>query len=72
VTRILSTLFLLLASYTLAHAAGPQVLSCLSSIDDSEQPYTLYSPPKAKLVFPPWKDVDFMKAKADQTVLEVK
>ncbi len=102
VTRILSSLFLLLASFTFAHAAGPQVLSFLSSIDDTDQPYALYSPPKlvpgkkyplvvslhgawsnhrinlrrvfgkgnrpgeddaaATLVFPPWKDVDFIVA----------
>ncbi len=45
-TRFLSSLFLLLASFTLAHAAGPQVLSFFSPIDDSEQPYAIYSPPK--------------------------
>ncbi len=101
-TRKIAVLILLLASITVAHAAGPQVLSFFSSIDDSEQPYALYSPPKliagkkyplvvslhgawsnhrlnlrrvfgqgnrpgeddaaATLVFPPWKDVDFIVA----------
>ncbi len=45
-TRKIAALILLLASFTLAHAAGPQVLSFFSSIDDSEQPYAIYSPPK--------------------------
>lgn len=101
-TRRIAALSLLLAWSLPAVAASPKILSFFSSIDDSEQPYALYSPPKlvagkkyplvvslhgawsnhrinlrrvfgqgnrpgeddaaATLVFPPWKDVDFIVA----------